>query len=139
HSVIIESKDQTATSNWADFNVKANTALLGGGVVATRPTEDPLKKDIIKGDRLRIDLTTGVSHVESDPATVVPPPKGPPPSVVKTPALSSSPPATAAPTPTEKVEACPPGRQCLLLFPKKVQEKALDLMKKKAPGADARQ
>jgi lipopolysaccharide export system protein LptA len=29
--VVVSSPEQTATSKWADFDVKANTALLGGG------------------------------------------------------------------------------------------------------------
>ena len=130
--VLLTSKDQKATADWADFNVKTNTALLGGGVLVTRSTEDPLKNDVISGERIRMDLITGISHVESEtPATPVPPRMPPP--VAKGPATSSSV-ATSPATPQERVEACPPGRTCILLHPKQVKEKAIDVLKKKAPG-----
>jgi lipopolysaccharide export system protein LptA len=130
HSVIVTSKEQSATAKWANFDVKANTALLGGGVVITKRGDNPAKLDVIRSDRLRIDLTTGVSRLESEApvgAAPVPPP----------PALSSSAPATGSPTPTERVEGCPPGKQCLLLYPKQVKEKALEVLKKKAPAVNA--
>jgi lipopolysaccharide export system protein LptA len=131
--VVLHSKAQSATADWADFNVKANTALLGGGVTVTRPTADPSKTDVISGERIRMDLTTGISHVESEtPATPVPPRM--PPAAAKGPATSSSGVATSQPTPQERVEACPPGRTCILLHPKQVKEKAIDVLKKKAPG-----
>jgi lipopolysaccharide export system protein LptA len=133
HGVTMESKDQKASGKWADFNVKANTALLGGApVTVTRDTDDPLKRDVIIGERIRMDLTTGISHVESEtPATPVPPRMPPP--AAKGPATSSSV-ATSPATPQERVEACPPGRTCILLHPKQVKEKAIDVLKKKAPG-----
>jgi lipopolysaccharide export system protein LptA len=130
--VILTSKDQTATAEWANFDVKDNKALLGGGVTITRPTDDPLKKDIVQGELLKVDLTTGVYHVEAGAQPPPSPPKMPPP------ATSSSPPATSAPTAAEKMEACPPGRICTLLHPKMVKDKAIELLKKKAPGIDAR-
>jgi hypothetical protein len=42
--------------------------------------------------------------------------------------------AAPQPTPQERVEACPPGRTCILLHPKQVKDKAIDVLKKKAPG-----
>lgn len=124
--VILTSKDQSASGEWADFNVKANTALLGGAVTVTRATDDPLKPDVIKGERLKMDLTTGISQVEAvEPA---PPPRPPPP------VASSGSPGTPGPTPQERVDACPPGRTCILLHPKQVKDKAIDVLKKKAPG-----
>jgi hypothetical protein len=79
-----------------------------------------------------MDLTTGISHVESEtPATPVPPRI--PPAAAKGPATSSGV-AAPQPTPQERVEACPPGRTCILLHPKQVKEKAIDVLKKKAPG-----
>ena len=57
--VLIVSKDgQSATADWANFDVKANTALLGGGVVVMRG------KDMAEGPRLKIDLTTGMYRFE---------------------------------------------------------------------------
>jgi lipopolysaccharide export system protein LptA len=125
-AVILSSKDQSATAKWADFDVKANTALLGGGVVITRHGEDPLKLDVIRGDRLKVDLTTGISQLESEPRAPAPPAKGP--------AMSSSAPAASAPTPAERVQGCPPGKQCVLLYPKQVKDRAIEVLKKKAPG-----
>ena len=57
--MLITSKDgQTATGDWATFDVKANTVLLGGHVVVTRG------KDVAEGPRLKIDLTTGMYRFE---------------------------------------------------------------------------
>jgi LPS export ABC transporter protein LptC/lipopolysaccharide transport protein LptA len=132
HGVILTSKDQTATGKWADFNVKANTALLGGGITVTRPTDDPLKLDVIKGELLRVDLTTGISQVEASAAAPTPPQGAP--AATKGPATSGSPVATSGATPAERIEACPPGRTCILLHPKQLKEKAMDTLKKRAPS-----
>ncbi len=120
--VLITSKDdQTATSDWANFDVKANTALLGGGVVVMRG------KDIAEGPRLKIDLTTGMYRFEAEggdaPAALLKPPSAP--------ATSSVGPDAA------EGRTCPPGKQCLLFYPKDVKDKGKDLLKK-APGLDAR-
>jgi hypothetical protein len=95
-------------------------------VVITRHGEDPLKLDVIRGDRLKVDLTTGISQLESEPRAPAPPAKGP--------AMSSSAPAASAPTPAERVQGCPPGKQCVLLYPKQVKDRAIEVLKKKAPG-----
>ena len=71
--VLITSKDgQTATGDWATFDVKANTVLLVGHVVVSRG------KDVAEGPRLKIDLTTGMYRFEVEneggaprPSTVV--------------------------------------------------------------------
>ncbi len=63
--VLITSKDgQTATGDWAIFDVKANTVLMGDHVVVSRG------KDVAEGPRLKIDLTTGMYRfeLESEPA-----------------------------------------------------------------------
>jgi LPS export ABC transporter protein LptC len=126
---LISSKDQqSASGEWADFDVKANKALMGGGVTVTRATDDPLKPTVVKGDRLKVDLATGISQFEADePAT---PQRPPPPPVV-----SSTSPETPAPTPQERVDGCRPGRTCVLLHPKQVKKKAIDILEKKAPAA----
>ncbi len=144
-SVIITSKDQSATADWADFDVKGNTALLGGGVVVDKlveGAEDPLKRNIVTGDRLRMDLTTGISQFESNPVAAAR--KTPVPTLAGDQGGSKSkgpgaPPggparATAGSTPQEKMRACPPGRQCGLIFPEQVKKRAIDVAKKKAPG-----
>ncbi len=60
--VIITSENgQKASGDWADFNIKRNTVLLGGDVVLTQG------KNIIRGSRLAIDMTTGRSVIDTDP------------------------------------------------------------------------
>jgi hypothetical protein len=127
--VILTSKDQqSASGEWADFNVKDNTALMGGGVTVTRVTDDPLKPTVVRGERLKVDLATGISQFEAaEPATPQRPPRPP---------VSANSPETPAPTPQERVDACGPGRTCVLLYPKQVKEKAIDLLKKKKPGVN---
>lgn len=56
--VIVTQKDQTATGETGLFDMQANTVTLIGSVVITQGQQ------VIKGDRLTVDLTTGVSHVE---------------------------------------------------------------------------
>ncbi len=58
--VLVTTKDsQTATSDWAVFEVKKQLVTLGGDVVLTQGT------NTIKGSRLVIDLTTGLSRFET--------------------------------------------------------------------------
>lgn len=61
--VVITTKDgQTATGSWATFDVKTNIAIVGGGDVVLSQN-----KSVVKGNRLRIDMTTGMANVEDDP------------------------------------------------------------------------
>ncbi len=126
--VLVTSKDgQTATGDWAIFDIRANTVLLGGRVIVSRG------KDVAEGPRLKIDLTTGMYRfeLENEAATAA-----------AAPAISASPPATAAqPQPPSRPDAasptgrtCPPGKQCLLLYPKDAQDRAKGVIKKIAPG-----
>jgi lipopolysaccharide export system protein LptA len=57
--VIVTQKQQTATGELGIFDMKANTVTLTGNVVMTQG------KNILRGDRLVVDLTSGVSRVES--------------------------------------------------------------------------
>lgn len=58
--VLITTKDsQTATSDWAVFEVKKQLVTIGGDVVLTQGT------NTIKGSRLVIDLNTGLSRFET--------------------------------------------------------------------------
>ena len=60
--VLITSKDgQTASGDWAIFDTKANTVLLGDSVTVTRV------KDVVQGSRLKIDLTSGMYRFEDEP------------------------------------------------------------------------
>jgi lipopolysaccharide export system protein LptA len=56
--VVVTQKDQTATGDNGVYDMPANTVTLIGSVVVTQG------QNIIKGERLVVDLTTGISHVE---------------------------------------------------------------------------
>ena len=58
--VLMNAKDgQTATSDWAVFEVKKQLVTIGGDVVLTQGTST------IKGDKMVIDLTTGLTRLET--------------------------------------------------------------------------
>jgi lipopolysaccharide export system protein LptA len=59
-SVVVTQKDQVVTGETAIFDTKANLITMTGGVVLTQC------KNVLKGDRLLVDMTTGVSRVEVD-------------------------------------------------------------------------
>lgn len=59
-SVVVTQKDQIVTGETAVFDTKANLITMLGGVVLTQC------KNVLRGDRLLVDMTTGVSRVESD-------------------------------------------------------------------------
>lgn len=60
--VIVTSKNgQNATGDWADFNVKDNQVILGGDVILTQ------EKNVVRGNRLIIDMITGQSVIHNDP------------------------------------------------------------------------
>jgi len=57
--VVLTGKDgQTASGDWADYDAKEQIAIIGGNVILTK------EKNIVKGERLRIDLKTGESRFE---------------------------------------------------------------------------
>jgi lipopolysaccharide export system protein LptA len=57
--VLVTQKDQTAKGEFGVFDVKSNTVTLTGNVVVTQGA------NVLRGDRMVVDLTTGVSRVES--------------------------------------------------------------------------
>jgi lipopolysaccharide export system protein LptA len=59
-NVVVTQKDQVVTGETAIFDTKANLITMLGGVVLTQC------KNVLRGDRLLVDMTTGVSRVESD-------------------------------------------------------------------------
>jgi lipopolysaccharide export system protein LptA len=59
-SVVVTQKDQVVTGETAVFETKTNLITMVGGVVLTQG------KNVLRGDRLMVDMTTGVSRVESD-------------------------------------------------------------------------
>jgi lipopolysaccharide transport protein LptA/LPS export ABC transporter protein LptC len=120
--VLITSKDgQTATGDWAIFDVKANTVLMGDRVVVSRG------KDVAEGPRLKIDLNTGMYRYELEAEAVA----------AQSPAVSAAPPVVNDPAvpgaQSGPGRACPPGKQCLLFYPKEAEEKAKSAVKKVLP------
>lgn len=57
--VIITQKDQVASGDNGLFDVKANTLTLSGNVVLTQGTS------VLNGEKMVVNLTTGVTQVES--------------------------------------------------------------------------
>jgi lipopolysaccharide export system protein LptA len=57
-SVVVVQKDQNAAGDAATFNMRENTVTLVGNVVVTRGT------DVLRGQRLVVDLTSGVSKMD---------------------------------------------------------------------------
>ena len=63
-SVVVTQKEQVVTGESAIFEPRANLITMAGGVVLTQC------KNVMRGDRLKVDMTTGVSRVESDTGKV---------------------------------------------------------------------
>ena len=63
-SVVVTQKDQVVTGQTAVFDTRANLITMLGGIVLTQC------KNVLRGDRLFVDMTTGVSRVESDSGKV---------------------------------------------------------------------
>src|SRR5581483_3959983 len=63
-NVVVTQKDQVVTGETAIFDTKTNLITMLGGVVLTQC------KNVLRGDRLFVDMTTGVSRVESDSGRV---------------------------------------------------------------------
>ena len=60
--VVVTAKDgQTATGDWAEVDVKKNLTTMGGAVVLTQG------KNIVHGNRLVIDMTTGEATIKTEP------------------------------------------------------------------------
>jgi lipopolysaccharide export system protein LptA len=63
-SVVVTQKEQVVTGETAIFDTRANLITMAGGVVLTQC------QNVLRGDRLLVDMTTGVSRVESDSGRV---------------------------------------------------------------------
>jgi lipopolysaccharide export system protein LptA len=59
-SVIVTQKDQTATGNEGIFDMRANTVTMQGNVLISQGT------NIIRGDKLTVNMTTGDAAVTCD-------------------------------------------------------------------------
>ncbi|NJO33781.1 MAG: hypothetical protein HC869_12175 [Rhodospirillales bacterium] len=84
--------------------------MLGGNVIVMRG------KDMAEGPRLKIDLTTGMYRFELEDTAGKQPGAAP--------ATSASPPASP------ETRTCPPGKQCMLFYPKEAKERAKELLRK---------
>lgn len=62
--VTVIQKDSTVTGDNGVFDMRANKVTMRGNVLLTKD------KNVLRGDRLIVDLTTGVSRVESDSGRV---------------------------------------------------------------------
>jgi lipopolysaccharide export system protein LptA len=99
--VRVTQKDQTATGDNGVFDVKANNVTLTGNVVVTQGT------NVLRGDRMVVNLDTGVARVESDktkrveglfnPSTAPPPAATPAKDAKQAPAPAPPPAAKSAP------------------------------------------
>ena len=56
--VVVTQKDQTATSDAGIFDLRANTAVLNGNVVLMQG------QNVMQGERLTVDLNTGLSKID---------------------------------------------------------------------------
>jgi lipopolysaccharide export system protein LptA len=59
--VVVTQKDQTATGDLGVFDMKANTVTLTGNPVVMTQGQN-----VLRGEKLVVDLTSGVSRVESN-------------------------------------------------------------------------
>jgi lipopolysaccharide export system protein LptA len=57
-NVVVTQKDQVATGDRGDFDMRSNTVTLSGKVVVTKG------QDVLRGERLVVNLTDGVSRME---------------------------------------------------------------------------
>ncbi|MEL6373098.1 MAG: LptA/OstA family protein [Pseudomonadota bacterium] len=114
--VVVRSADgQTATGDWATFDVRANTLVMGGNVTLVQG------KTVLQGEKLLADLTTGETRLVRNRAVTSRQP-------FKAQALNR------IKDPSKR--GCPPGRMCGLFYPGQLQD-ALGGTKK--PGKAQRQ
>jgi lipopolysaccharide export system protein LptA len=62
-SVVVTQKNQVVTGESAVFDTRANLITVMGGMDGVVLTQC---KNVMRGDRLKVDMTTGVSRVEAD-------------------------------------------------------------------------
>ena len=62
-NVVVTQKDQTATGDTGLFDMKSNTVTMTGNVLVSQGP------NVLRGERLVVDLTTGVSRVDAGSRT----------------------------------------------------------------------
>lgn len=125
--VVTGAEGEKATGDWATFDVKANTIVMGGNVTVAQG------KQLVRaneGRRLVIDLGTGVTRFEAEPGAGQP----------KTgPQVSGAFATSGAPSPKsagQEPSGCPPGAVCksgrleAIFYPNQFKERV-------KPGVDA--
>lgn len=73
--VVIVQKDQTATGDNGSFDMKTNIAVLTGHVVVTQG------ENVVRGEKLVVNMSTGVSRVEGGRVESLFSPSKPPPAL----------------------------------------------------------
>ena len=116
--MVTGSDDQQATGEWATFDVKANTIVMGGNVTVSQG------KQVVRapaGMRLLIDLASGVTRFEAEPGVAG----------KAGPKISGAFATSVAPSAQNNtVAGCPPGAICksgrleAIFYPNQIQEKA---------------
>jgi lipopolysaccharide export system protein LptA len=117
---VTSANDQSATGDWAEFDVKGNRVTIGA--LPGKHAELKHGKDVLIGERVIIDMITGVAVVEKADRTAPPVairqnPEFRPnqlPDLITDPTIKAK---AAAPTFGANPGACAPGRQCLMAFP----------------------
>jgi lipopolysaccharide export system protein LptA len=99
--VTVVQKDQNATGDSAIFNMRENTVTLTGNVVVTRGA------DILRGQRLTVDLTSGVSRMDAGRVEGLFNTKQASPPGGASPSGGPSPPGPSAPAPFSLVPTMP--------------------------------
>jgi lipopolysaccharide export system protein LptA len=113
--VITSSDGRTASGDWADFNLKANTAVVGGKVIVSQG------KSVVEGTKLLIDMNTGQSRFE----------------VAET-AKAAAGQAEASPTCPEG-QVCSKGRVRAVFYPKEVEAERKKKADERGAGPEAGQ
>jgi LPS export ABC transporter protein LptC len=117
---VTSSNDQSATGDWAEFDVKGNKVVIGASF--GKHVELKHGKTVLSGEKVIIDMITGLTVVENTvkPTTIVAAPQNPRfvpgqlPDLITDQATKAK---AAVPAFGGNPAACPPGRQCLKAFP----------------------
>jgi lipopolysaccharide transport protein LptA len=102
--VVTSKRGQTATGDWAEYDAKANTVLVGGNVVIAQG------QNLVRGTRLVIDMTSGESTIDTAPPKATAEPAGGG-------WMTQAPAADAAGAPENS------GRASAVFFPQQLREK----------------
>ena len=127
--VVVTSKDdQSATGDWADFDIKENKVTLGGDVVLSQG------RNVVRGPKLVIDMVTGLSRMESARPVAAAPSAGAAGHVpAGTPAAADAGKAATGVSADSGPGICG-GRMCAVFYPKDAKDAAQRGGAKALPG-----